>query len=105
LVKDRGEQFTHKLSEITSTMRAGDSLDTSTTLTPITSERSLQALLARLETAVAAGAKMVVGGKRIERAVYYLEPTIVTNITSGSLRSKRPLTPKIPTILTKRSTI
>jgi succinate-semialdehyde dehydrogenase/glutarate-semialdehyde dehydrogenase len=102
LVKDRGEQFTHKLSEITSTIRAGDSLDTLTTLTPITSERSLQALLARLETAVAAGAKMVVGGKHIERAGYYLEPTIVT---PGSLRSKRPLTPKIPTILTKRSTI
>jgi succinate-semialdehyde dehydrogenase/glutarate-semialdehyde dehydrogenase len=83
--KDRGEQFTHKLNEIISTMRAGGPLDSSTTLTPIASERSLKALLAQLETAVTAGAKMVVGEKRIKRAGYYVKATIVTNITPDNL--------------------
>jgi succinate-semialdehyde dehydrogenase/glutarate-semialdehyde dehydrogenase len=66
-------------------MRAGDPLDSSTTLTPISSERSLKALLSQLETAVAAGAKVVVGEKRIKRAGYYLKPTIVTNIIPDNL--------------------
>jgi succinate-semialdehyde dehydrogenase/glutarate-semialdehyde dehydrogenase len=79
--KERGERFTHELSKILSAMRGGDPLDASTTLGPVFSERGLRALLARLETATAAGAKVILGGKRIERAGCYLEPTILTNIT------------------------
>jgi succinate-semialdehyde dehydrogenase/glutarate-semialdehyde dehydrogenase len=41
-------------------------------------------LLAQLEAAVKGGAKVVLGGKRIDRPGAYMEPTILTDVKPGN---------------------
>ncbi|RFU31298.1 hypothetical protein B7463_g5040, partial [Scytalidium lignicola] len=79
--KERGKQVLEGLEKKLSELRAGDPTDESTTLGPLSSEGGLNDLLKQIESAKAHGAKVVVGGKRIERPGFYLEPTIITDIS------------------------
>jgi succinate-semialdehyde dehydrogenase/glutarate-semialdehyde dehydrogenase len=65
-------------------LKAGDPMDAKTTLGPLSSESALIQLLAQVETAVAHGAKVEIGGKRIDRPGAYMEPTILTHVESGN---------------------
>jgi succinate-semialdehyde dehydrogenase/glutarate-semialdehyde dehydrogenase len=56
-------------------------MDEATTLGPLCTENALALVLQQIETAIKGGAKVLLGGKRIERPGYYLEPTIITDIT------------------------
>jgi succinate-semialdehyde dehydrogenase/glutarate-semialdehyde dehydrogenase len=55
-------------------------MDEKTTLGPLSSESALTQLLAQVNEAVAGGAKLVLGGKRIDRPGSYMEPSILTDI-------------------------
>jgi succinate-semialdehyde dehydrogenase/glutarate-semialdehyde dehydrogenase len=79
--KERGEQFLEELKIRMSSLRAGDPADPATTLGPVSSENVLTDLLKQIAEAKAAGAKVVTGGNRIDRPGFYLEPTILTDIT------------------------
>jgi succinate-semialdehyde dehydrogenase/glutarate-semialdehyde dehydrogenase len=61
-------------------LKVGDPLDEKTTLGPLSSESALVDLLKQIDSAVAHGAKVVMGGKRIDRPGSYMQPTILTNI-------------------------
>jgi succinate-semialdehyde dehydrogenase / glutarate-semialdehyde dehydrogenase len=58
----------------------GDPMEEHTTLAPLSSERALQTSLEQIELGTKNGAKVLLGGKRIDRPGYYLEPTILTDI-------------------------
>jgi succinate-semialdehyde dehydrogenase/glutarate-semialdehyde dehydrogenase len=58
----------------------GDPRDERTTLGPLSSESAVVGLLAQVDAAVAHGATLVLGGKRIARPGAYMEPTILTDI-------------------------
>lgn len=58
----------------------GDPMDDRTTLGPLCTERALDLVQGQIVAAVDGGAKVLLGGKKIERAGYYLEPTILTDI-------------------------
>ncbi|KAH7371328.1 Aldehyde/histidinol dehydrogenase [Cadophora sp. MPI-SDFR-AT-0126] len=60
----------------------GEPTDSQTTLGPIVSQRSLDLLLAQIDRATKHGGRVIAGGKRIPRAGFYLEPTIITDITA-----------------------
>jgi succinate-semialdehyde dehydrogenase/glutarate-semialdehyde dehydrogenase len=62
-------------------LKPGDPADRSTSLAPISSERALENLLGQIELARKNGATVAVGGQRIDRPGFYLEPTVLTNIT------------------------
>lgn len=78
--RERGEQMLARLIERFAAIRVGDPKDESTLLGPVSSERALDLLLKQLADATAAGARIVHGGKRVDRPGFYLEPTIVTDI-------------------------
>ena len=59
----------------------GDPLDEATTLGPLSTEAALVQLLGQVDAAVAKGAKLDLGGKRISRAGSYMEPTFLTGVT------------------------
>ena len=59
----------------------GDPMDPKTTLGPLCSKGALELVLKQINTAVDGGAKVLTGGKRLNRAGYFLEPTILTDIT------------------------
>ena len=55
-------------------------MDEKTTLGPLSTESALVDLLKQVDGAISKGAKLVMGGKRIERPGSYMEPTILTDI-------------------------
>ena len=61
-------------------LKPGDPLDEATTLGPLSTEAALVQLLGQVDAAVAHGAKLELGGKRIERAGSYMQPTILTDV-------------------------
>jgi succinate-semialdehyde dehydrogenase/glutarate-semialdehyde dehydrogenase len=53
-------------------------------LGPLSTEAALLALLKQVDTAVKHGAKVLMGGKRIDRPGSFMEPTILTNISKDN---------------------
>jgi succinate-semialdehyde dehydrogenase / glutarate-semialdehyde dehydrogenase len=79
--KERGEAFLGGFVKRMAALKPGDPADRSTSLAPISSERALENLLGQIELARKNGATVAVGGQRIDRPGFYLEPTVLTNIT------------------------
>lgn len=82
--KERGQQFLDGLVARMSGLAIGDPADSATELGPLVSERALQGLLSQIEDARAHGARVVLGGKRIDRPGFYLEPTVITDIAEDN---------------------
>lgn len=75
------------LAEFVRRMRAlkvGDPLDPATEIGPLASEQILRGVDAQVKTSVAAGAAFLCGGKRIERAGFFYEPTVLADIPPDS---------------------
>ena len=80
VVEDLADKFIEKFRAALSALKAGNPMDEKTTLGPLSSESALVDLLKQVDDAVAKGAKLLLGGKRIDRAGSYMEPTILTDI-------------------------
>ena len=59
----------------------GDPMDPKTTLGPLCTSGALDLVQKQIKTAIDGGAKVLLGGKRLDRPGFFLEPTILTNIT------------------------
>lgn len=70
------EKFKAKMAELV----VGDPMDASTSLGPLCSEAAAVNIADQVKRAVEGGAKIVLGGKRVEREGAYMEATILTNI-------------------------
>jgi succinate-semialdehyde dehydrogenase/glutarate-semialdehyde dehydrogenase len=79
--RKRGAQIIDGLAKVFSSLKPGDPNDSRTTLGPLYSEAGLFKLLDQIERAKKAGATVIVGGNRISRPGFYLEPTLITDIT------------------------
>jgi succinate-semialdehyde dehydrogenase / glutarate-semialdehyde dehydrogenase len=79
--EQRGAEFLEMFSDKLAGQKPGDPADPDTALGPLSSERALNLLLDQIRVARDSGAKVVLGGSRIDRPGYYLEPTILTGIT------------------------
>uniref|UniRef100_UPI00286A5E58 aldehyde dehydrogenase family protein n=1 Tax=Chamaesiphon sp. OTE_75_metabat_556 TaxID=2964692 RepID=UPI00286A5E58 len=53
-------------------------------LGPLSTEAALLQLLAQVDAAVKGGAKLLLGGKRIDRPGWFMQPTILTDIAPGN---------------------
>jgi succinate-semialdehyde dehydrogenase/glutarate-semialdehyde dehydrogenase len=82
--KERGENMLAALKKRFAAIKVGDPTDETTALGPLVSERALEGLLKQIKDAEAAGARVVYGGKRVDRPGFYLEPTIITDIAEGN---------------------
>ena len=69
-------QFVEKMKK----MKLGDPLDETTEVAPLSSENILRGVDEQVQKSAAAGAKILCGGKRAERAGYFYEPTVLTEI-------------------------
>jgi succinate-semialdehyde dehydrogenase/glutarate-semialdehyde dehydrogenase len=65
-------------------LKPGDPMDEKTTLGPLSTEPALVQLLAQVDAAVKAGAKLLLGGKRVDRPGWFMQPTILTDIAPGN---------------------
>jgi succinate-semialdehyde dehydrogenase/glutarate-semialdehyde dehydrogenase len=78
------DKFLAEFKKALSALKAGDPMDEKTTLGPLSTEAALVTLLAQVDAAVAHGAKIELGGKRIDRPGAFMEPTILTHVEPGN---------------------
>jgi succinate-semialdehyde dehydrogenase / glutarate-semialdehyde dehydrogenase len=76
------DTFLNRFKQELEKLVPGDPMDPQTTLGPLCTEGALHLVQNQIESAVLGGAKVLLGGKRIERRGYFIEPTILTDITS-----------------------
>ena len=81
LVDSIADAFIERFQRALSALQAGDPMDEATTLGPLSSEAALKQLLKQVEDAVAKGAKLLMGGKRIDRPGAFMQPSILTDIS------------------------
>lgn len=77
LYDDFVEQFTAAMGALT----PGDPFDSSTGFGPLSSEAAAANLLEQVEDAVAKGATLRTGGKRLDRPGAFVEATVLTDVT------------------------
>jgi succinate-semialdehyde dehydrogenase/glutarate-semialdehyde dehydrogenase len=80
VVEELADRFLGKFQTALAALKPGDPMDEATTLGPLSTEAALVQLLGQVEGAVAKGANLVMGGKRIDRPGSFMQPTILTNI-------------------------
>jgi len=80
VVDQVADKFLEKFRAALAALEAGDPLDEKTTLGPLSTEAALVQLQAQVDSAVAKGAKVLLGGKRIDRPGAFMSPTILTDV-------------------------
>jgi succinate-semialdehyde dehydrogenase/glutarate-semialdehyde dehydrogenase len=80
VVEKLADRFLEKFQQALSVLQSGDPMDETTTLGPLSTEAALVQLLDQVKRAVAKGATVVMGGKRIDRPGSFMQPTILANI-------------------------
>jgi len=83
VVEAVADEFLKKFKEKLSALKVGDPMDNDTQLGPLSSEEAAVHLEDQVKRSVAAGAKILLGGKRIDRKGAYMEATILTDIVPG----------------------
>lgn len=84
VVESLADTFLARFKAALEALKPGDPMDEATTLGPMSSEAALVQLLKQVKVAVDKGAKLALGGKRIDRAGSYMQPTILTDIKPGN---------------------
>lgn len=79
--KARGDAFLEGFAKRMAALETGDPMDPATAVAPLSSERALKLLLEQIDRAVSHGARVVCGGRRVERPGFYLQPTVLTDIS------------------------
>jgi betaine-aldehyde dehydrogenase len=75
------EAFLKRLAERTANAVIGDPRDEATNFGPMVSEDQLSITLGYIEKGVEEGARLIHGGKRLDRPGAYVEPTIFADVT------------------------
>ncbi|PWJ13249.1 betaine-aldehyde dehydrogenase [Jannaschia seohaensis] len=79
------DAFLARLTERLAGVVTGDPLDEATNFGPMTTEAQMNIVLDHLERARAEGARVVAGGGRMEREGWWIEPTVLTDLTDDMI--------------------
>jgi len=79
-----GDDFERKFVQRMEALKLGDPFDESTDLGPLATADGVVSLDADVRKTVAAGARLLTGGKRVERPGNFYAPTVLTNIPKDS---------------------
>jgi succinate-semialdehyde dehydrogenase/glutarate-semialdehyde dehydrogenase len=74
------QQFTERFVAATRALVVGDGLDASTHVGPLANARQVAKMELLVEDAVAQGARVLVGGERIDGPGFYFEPTVLADV-------------------------
>ncbi|WP_308131223.1 NAD-dependent succinate-semialdehyde dehydrogenase [uncultured Flavobacterium sp.] len=77
------DEFLEKFKEKVTGLKVGDPMERDTEVGPLSSEEAAQKIEKQVNDTVKSGAKVVLGGKRIDREGAFYEPTILTDIKPG----------------------
>jgi succinate-semialdehyde dehydrogenase/glutarate-semialdehyde dehydrogenase len=78
------DEFLARFTTALEALKPGDPMDETTTHGPLSTEAALLQLLAQVDAAVKGGAKLLMGGKRIDRPGSFMQTTILTDIATSN---------------------
>lgn len=78
------DRFVPEFVERMRALKIGDPLDSATEIGPLATEAILDGVDKQVQDSIAAGAKLLSGGKRIESAGFFYEPTVLVDIPRDS---------------------
>jgi succinate-semialdehyde dehydrogenase/glutarate-semialdehyde dehydrogenase len=82
--KDRTDAFVKGITTALSDLAPGVPTDSATVIGPLGSRRGLDLVLNQVARSVEHGAKVVAGGKRFSRPGFYMEPTVIVDISPNN---------------------
>ena len=74
------DRFLDKFTTAMKGLKTGDPMDKATTLAPLSSQQALTTLVDQVDRSVAKGARLVLGGTRVDGPGAFMQPTILTDI-------------------------
>lgn len=77
-------RFTEALAAAAARLRMGDPLDSETRMGPLARADLRDVFAGQVERSIAAGARLVTGGRSIQGAGYYYQPTVLTSVAADS---------------------
>src|SRR5256885_1443228 len=80
------DRFTQGMASRMKALRVGDPTDPKTEVGPLASAQVLEDIEAQVRKMVAAGSKVLTGGKRIARDGFFFQPTVLTDARPGTPR-------------------
>ncbi|MDP3232556.1 MAG: NAD-dependent succinate-semialdehyde dehydrogenase [Myxococcales bacterium] len=84
VVEPFAKAFLSKFIAALGSLVPGDPMKSETTLGPMSSEAALKTLLAQVDRAVAEGARVLLGGARLDRPGAFMQPTVLAGLTPGN---------------------
>lgn len=83
VVDEIADAFLEKFKSRLEGLKVGNPLEKDTEVGPLSSEEAAKTIEKQVKETVKAGAKVVIGGKRMDREGAFFEPTILTDIKKG----------------------
>ena len=77
------DRFVQSYTSQAKKLMVGDPVDPATEIGPLSRPAQLEFLLGQIADAVAKGAKVLYGGRRVERKGYFIEPAVLTDVNHG----------------------
>lgn len=82
VVESVADKFTELFRQHTAELKIGDPMERDVTIGPMARANLRDELHAQVEKSVAQGARLLIGGKFVERPGFFYEPTVLDNVTS-----------------------
>ncbi len=94
------EPFLKALVEQVKALRVGDGLDPQTQIGPLIDENAIAKAEEHVQDAIRGGARLLCGGRPLQRSGYFFEPTVLAEVPRGSLcmheETFAPIAPVLP---------
>jgi acyl-CoA reductase-like NAD-dependent aldehyde dehydrogenase len=81
VVEAVAEEFERSFGEAVAALRVGDPMERATNVGPLARGDLVTVLERQVKESVALGARVAVGGSRVDRRGYYFQPTVLTGVT------------------------
>ena len=78
------EAFLEKFVKQTRAIKTGDGLEEGVSVGPLINEEGVQKALEHIHDATKRGARLMCGGKRMDRKGFFLEPTVLADVPAGA---------------------
>jgi succinate-semialdehyde dehydrogenase/glutarate-semialdehyde dehydrogenase len=94
------QKFLEKFVQQTRTLKTGDGFEEGVLVGPLINEEGLTKAFEHIQDATKRGARLMCGGKRIERKGYFLEPTVLADVPADAVcmseETFAPVAPVVP---------
>jgi succinate-semialdehyde dehydrogenase/glutarate-semialdehyde dehydrogenase len=96
------DEFAQRFTTAIKALRVGDPMDERTQIGPLATPAIVEELDSQVRRTVSAGARVLVGGRRLERAGNFYEPTVLTDVPEDSPAAREELFGPVAPLLRAR---